>query len=290
MLRSIMRSVPVLAVFLLLAQFSPGGFAQSGIITTYVGPSQPVDGALATTQAIDEPGAVASDGSGGFYVASRIQDAVYRIMADGRLRVVTRGGTPASGDETLLSSTQLYASQGLAVDTEGNLFIADNRNNLVRKVTPTGLISVVAGNGARGFSGDGGRATAARLFNPTGVVADAGGNLFIVDNGNNRIRKVTRAGIISTVAGTGISGFDGDGGPATAARLNDPYGIALDGAGMIFIVDRGNNRIRKVTPAGMISTAAGNGTWGFSGDGGPSRSPRGAGGRSGRQPHLLPTR
>src|SRR5262249_57016929 len=105
---------------------------------------------------------------------------------------------------------------------------------------------------------------------PAGVVVDAAGNLFIADTGNNRIREVTPAGFIGTVAGNGTSGFSGDGGPATAAQLNYPGGVAVDAAGNLFIAEISNNRIRKVTPAGVISTVAGNGSAGFSGDGGPA--------------------
>ena len=136
-------------------------------------------------------------------------------------------------------------------------------------------ITTVVGSVA-GFSGDGGPATSALLGRPVGGVAiDAAGNLFIEDMGNNRIRKVTLDGIISTVAGNGMSGFSGDGGPATSARFrfeSGPLvsGIAVDAAGNLFIADTSNYRIRKVTPAGIISTVAGNGTLGFSGDGGPA--------------------
>src|SRR5207244_4239880 len=144
----------------------------------------------------------------------------------------------------------------------------------IRKVTPAGLISTIAGSGATGsgdggFSGDGGPATSAKLNNPTGVAVDASGDVFIVDTDNQRIRKVTPAGLISTIAGSGATGsgnggFSGDGGPATSAKLNNPTGVAVDASGDVFIVDTDNQRIRKVTPAGLISTIAGNGTFGFS--------------------------
>jgi sugar lactone lactonase YvrE len=137
-----------------------------------------------------------------------------------------------------------------------------------------GTITTVAGTGANGFSGDGGPATQARLSMPFIVVVDAAGNLFIADTGNNRVRKVSPAGMISTVAGTGTAGFSGDGGLATQARLNFPIGLALDGAGSLFIVDSSNNRVRKVSPEGLITTVAGSGQQGFSGDGGPATEAR----------------
>jgi sugar lactone lactonase YvrE len=149
------------------------------------------------------------------------------------------------------------------VDTTGNLFIADVNNNRIRKVTPGGVISTVAGTGTQGFSGDGGPASSAALWSPWGVAVDAAGNLLIGDYGNQRIRRVTPAGVISTVAGTGTQGFSGDGGPATSARLYHPEGIAVDTAGNLFIADTSNSCIRKVTPAGVISTVAGNGTSGY---------------------------
>jgi hypothetical protein len=154
----------------------------------------------------------------------------------------------------------------------GNLFIADYGNHRVRKVTPGGVISTVAGNGTAGFSGDGGPATSARLYNPSGVAIDASGNLFIADLNNNRIRKVTPDGIISTVAGNGASGYGGDGGLATSAQLNGPSGIAVNAGGNLFIVDYGNHCVRKVTPDGVISTVMGDGTTDFSGKDGPAIS------------------
>src|SRR5438093_6773847 len=153
---------------------------------------------------------------------------------------------------------------------EASLFIANTQNNRIRKVASDGNITTVAGNGTSGFSGDGGPATSARLAGPSGVAVDGSGNLFIADFGNSRIRKVTPAGIISTVAGGG-TGF-GDGGPATSAALSSPYGVAVDGSGNLFIVDLSNYRIRRVTPGGIITTVAGNGSSFFSGDGGLATS------------------
>jgi uncharacterized protein (TIGR03437 family) len=175
----------------------------------------------------------------------------------------------------------LNGPSGLALDRSGNLFIADTGNNRIRKVSTSGIITTVAGNGNAGFSGDGGPATMASLnidIVGVGIAVDGSGNLYIADAFNNRIRKVSTDGIITTVAGngfgasTGNGGFSGDGGPATAAELYLPSGVAVDGSGNLFIADLGNIRIRKVSASGVISTFAGNGTTGFSGDGGLATS------------------
>jgi sugar lactone lactonase YvrE len=191
----------------------------------------------------------------------------------GIIITVAGNGTPGfSGDGGQAGSAELFYPSGVAVDTAGNLFIAEQGNSRIRKVTPGGVISTVAGNGTSGFNGDGGPATTASFMNPYSVAVDTAGNLFIADVDNQRIRKVTPAGIISTVAGTGTAGYNGDGGPATSAQLDVPMGVAVEAAGNLFIADGGNNRIRKVTPGGVITTVAGNGFRGFSGDGGPATS------------------
>ena len=155
------------------------------------------------------------------------------------------------------------------MDGVGNLFIADGGHDRIRKVDSAGVIASVAGTGESGFSGDGGPATAARLNYPIGVAVDGAGNLFIADLNNHRIRKVDSAGVITTVAGTGRYGFSGDGGAGTEARLQSPYGVAVDGAGNLFIADAGNERIRKVDSAGVITTVAGTGQFGSSSTAGP---------------------
>jgi len=132
------------------------------------------------------------------------------------------------------------------------------------------VIETVAGTGDRGFSGDGGDAIAARLNEPSGVAVDGAGNIYIADNDNNRIRRVDREGKITTVAGTGKSGFSGDSGPATEAELNNPYGVWVSASGEVYIADQRNHRVRKVSQDGVIETIAGNGVSGYSGDGGPA--------------------
>jgi uncharacterized protein (TIGR03437 family) len=157
----------------------------------------------------------------------------------------------------------------VAVDGTGNLFIADSSSNRVRKVSPSGIITTVAGNGMRGFSGDYGPAINAQLSFPEGIAVDSRGNLFISDHGNNRVRKVSPNGIITTVAGNGSAGFSGDGGPATSAQLYGTFAVAVDDADNLFIEDHDNWRIRKVS-GGIITTFAGGGAG--LGDGGPGTS------------------
>ena len=154
------------------------------------------------------------------------------------------------------------------LDSAGNLFFTEDSNR-IRMVTPAGIISTIAGTGSAGFSGDGGPAIDATINIPRGIAVNAAGDLFIADQLNERIRKIS-GGIITTVAGTGPTGFSGDGGPAIQARLNGPAGICLDAQGNIYISDRDNNRIRMLATNGLIWTVAGNGTPSFSGDGGAS--------------------
>jgi sugar lactone lactonase YvrE len=264
--------------FLIFVQLNLPSSAQSGIITTYAGPGLPVDGSLATNQAIDAPSSVAPDGTGGFYVAVSGQHQVYRVTADGRMNLIAGNGTPGfSGDAGPATSAQLNYPMGIAADASGNLFIADYNNHRIRKVTPEGSISTVAGGGTQGFSGDGGAAVSAELNYPAGVALDSAGNLFIADSYNYRIRKVTPGGLIKTVAGNGTAGFSGDyedsnSKTATSAQLNAPTCVVIDAAGNLFIADTLNRRIREVTTDEYIHTVAGNGSQGFSGDGGKATS------------------
>ena len=196
------------------------------------------------------------------------------VKATGDIITVAGDGTAGySGDGGPATAAELNSPLDIAVDSAGDLFIADTGNNVIREVVKaTGDIITVAGNGTAGYSGDGGPATAAELDSPRGLAVDSAGDLFIADNGNNVIREVVKAtGDIITVAGNGTAGYSGDGGPATAAELNAPIGVAVDSAGDLFIADYGNNVIREVVKAtGDIITVAGNGTAGYSGDGGPA--------------------
>jgi len=192
---------------------------------------------------------------------------IYTIAGDGI------GGY--GGDGVLATSAELNSPWDPTVDAAGNLYIADTANNRIRKVdATTGIISTVAGNGHFGYGGDGGPATSAEIAYPYGVTADAAGNLYIADNGNNRVRRVDAStGIIATVAGDGTFAFSGDGGPATKAGVKNPVSIALDALGDMYISEPDDSRIRKVEAAtGIIATVAGDGVFGYSGDGGPATS------------------
>jgi sugar lactone lactonase YvrE len=173
-----------------------------------------------------------------------------------------------SGDGGPALDAKLSGPHGVAADALGNVYIADTYNNVIRKITPAGIISTVAGNGHQGFGGDFGPGTSAELDSPFGVAVDAAGNLYIADSSNERIRKLNTAGTITTYAGNGTDGYSGDNGPATNAELNFPTDLAVDSAGNLYIADFDNARIRKVTPVGTITTVAGNGVIGYSGDGG----------------------
>jgi len=185
----------------------------------------------------------------------------------GTISTVAGNGTAGyTGDTGPATSAELRTPQGGTVDAAGNIYIAEYSNDRIRKVTAaTGIITTVAGNGSGGYNGDNIAATSAQLSNPYGVAVDGAGNLYIVDNGNDRIRKVTAAtGIITTVAGNGTFGYAGDNGAATSAKLNTPQGVAVDGAGNVYIADAFNERIRMVTATtGIITTVAGTGTAGY---------------------------
>ena len=184
---------------------------------------------------------------------------IYTLAGDG-----TAG---FSGDGGLATAAQLNRPTDVFKDGKGNIYIADRGNNRIRLVNQAGIISTFAGTGTAGYTGDGGPATAATFNAPKRMVVDPSGNMYIADQGNNVIRKIDTTGIISTIAGTGVSGVSGDGGPATVAQLDTPTGVAIDLYGNIYISDSGSSRIRKIDPAGIISTFAGGGSVGFSVDG-----------------------
>ncbi len=212
---------------------------------------------------------IAADNSNNFYISDRLNYRIRKVSNNGIITTIAGNGISGfSGDGGLATNAQLRSPYGIAVDTSGVIFIADRLNNRIRKVSNNGIITTIAGNGISGFSGDGGLATNAQLNSPYGVAVDRNGVVFIADCQNNRIRKVATNGVITTIAGNGISGFSGDGGLATNAQLNQPGDVAIDLNGNIYISEWGNHRIRKVATNGIISTVAGNGIGGFSGDGG----------------------
>ena len=249
-----------------------GNNLPNGIITTVAGNglwSFSGDGGAATNATLSNPFGVTVDASGNLFIADESNNRIRKVGIDGIITTVAGNGSAGySGDGGVATNAGLYYPNCVAVDASGNLFIADIGSTRIRKVATNGIITTVAGNGLWSFSGDGGAATNAALANPTGVAVDASGNLFIADQGNNRIRKVGIDGIITTVAGNDTNSFSGDGGAATNASLFTPFGVAVDASGNLFIADAANRRIRKVAANGIITTLAGNGLWSFSGDGG----------------------
>ena len=287
-------------------------FGQTYTINTFAGNGTigySGDNGPATSAQLNQPWGVAVDAAGNVYIADTVNNRI-RKVANGVISTVAGNGTLGySGDDGPATSAQLSWPAGVAVDSAGNLYVADQNNNRIRKVS-NGVITTVAGNGTPGYSGDNGSATSAKLYGPQGVAVDSAGNLYIADTSNQRIRKVLN-GVIATAAGNGPDlygngGYSGDNGPATSARLNQPWGVAVDFAGNLFIADYGNNRIRKVSNGvittainwsypqgvavdaagnlfiadnygrisklsnGVITTVAGTGMQGFSGDNGPA--------------------
>jgi sugar lactone lactonase YvrE len=238
--------------------------AGNGSRTRVIGP----DGSLATGAELNNPEGVAVDVHGNVYIADSDNHLIRKVTPDGTITTVAGTGKAGfSGDDGLATQAWLGSPSGVAVDANSNIYIADSSNHRIRKVSADGIITTVAGNGNAGFSGDGDEAILAELNRPSDIAFDSQGNLYIADTINQRIRKVTLDGTITTLAGTGSRGFEGDGAAATQAKLYDPSGIALDTVGNLYIADTFNHRIRKVSPDGIISTIAGTGTAGFSGDG-----------------------
>jgi trimeric autotransporter adhesin len=287
-------SLFVLAVLTTVCGCSSGGNSGSGTISTVAGTTKigySGDGGSAISAELWAPSGVAVDASGNLYIADIADNVVRKVTASTGMITTVAGDSPYpeivggySGDGGPAVSAKLNGPVGVALDASGNLYIADAGNGLIRKVAAsTGVITTVAGNiagGNVGFSGDGGPAVKAQLNKPFGVAADASGNLYIADSGNNVIRKVSAStGIITTVAGNGSNagtnpgGFSGDNGPATSAELSDPEGVALDASGNLYIADATNWRVRKVDAStGVITTVAGNGIQGSSGDNGAATS------------------
>jgi len=258
------------------------GVFQSAEMVTVAGNGEfegVLDGELATSAHLDLPSGIAVDGAGNLYIADSAHSRIREVIAaTGIISTIAGNGNPSyTGDNGPATAATLNTPSGITIDGAGNLYIADTGNSAVRKITAaTGIITTVAGNGTAGYNGDNVLATAATLNAPMGVTVDGGGNLYIADTHNHRIRLVTFAtGLISTVAGSGATNpttgsgtFSGDGGPAVLAGLNYPYTVAFDTAGNMYIPDSGNNRVREASASTKnISTFAGTGAGGYNGDG-----------------------
>jgi trimeric autotransporter adhesin len=231
------------------------------------------DAGKATSAGLASPDDVAVDVLGNVYIADSGNNCI-RLVTKSTGIITTVAGTGSSGysgDGGRATLAKLSYPRGIAVDGSGNFYIADTYANRIRVVAKgNGIITTVAGTGSIGSSGDGGLATLATIYNPRTLAVDTSRNIYVADSGNNRIRVITKStGIISTVAGTGSSGTGGDGGLATLAALNYPYGVAVDTSGNVYIADTLSHRVRLVTKStGIITTIAGIGSSGSSGDGG----------------------
>ncbi|MDD2699530.1 MAG: ubiquitin-like protein, partial [Arcobacteraceae bacterium] len=230
-----------------------------GVVTTLAGSGTAtfVDG-NGTTASFNNPNGVAVDGSGNVFVADTFNHKIRKITPEGVVTTLAGSGTAtfADGNGTAASFNNPY---GVTVDGSGNVFVADTHNSKIRKITPEGVVTTLAGSGSSGFTDDTG--TAASFYSPNGVAVDGSGNVFVADQDNHKIRKITPEGVVTTLAGSGTATFaDGNG---TAASFNKPNGVAVDGSGNVFVADRNNHKIRKITPEGVVSTLAGNGAISF---------------------------
>jgi len=247
------------------------------IITTFAGNGQQSvpfglngDGGAATQASFFAPWGVAVDTSGNVFIADTT--SIRKIDPSGTISSIAGQGFDPISDGIPANQAQTIAVTGVAVDSIGNVYYTEPTIGRVRKISPAGIVSTLAGAfptaGGAGFSGDGGPALKAQLALCQYVAVDNAGSVYISDSANSRIRKVTPDGMINTIAGTGAQGFSGDGGPASQAQLQSPAGLAIDGAGAVYIAD--TYRIRRITPDGIIHTVAGNGNQYSGGDHGPA--------------------
>lgn len=238
----------------------------------------PTDGALATDTSLHHASDVELDADGNLYVADNHAPFVFRVGLDERVHIIA-GVDEAGydGDGGPARAAKLSAPFGVFPTADGGVYVADSAVHVVRYIDPSGIINTVAGTGpnpgtrAGGYSGDGGPGTQAQLNGPTRIRLDGAGNLFICDTNNHVIRRLDPSGIITTFAGTGVAGYGGDGGAATAAQLNTPYDLRIVPDGTMYVADAGNNVIRRIDPSGIVTTVIGNATAGFAGDQGLAR-------------------
>jgi sugar lactone lactonase YvrE len=245
------------------------------------------DGGPAVDAQLSFPVALAFDAQGNLYISDHGNDVIRKVDTNGIITTVAGVGPsdtwvkgpwvpgiqPKGGDGGPATQAVLESPRGITFDAQGNLYIADRDHDVIRKVDTNGIITTVAGTGQRGYSGDGGPATKAKLSRPDGVVFDAAGNMYIDDENNSRVRKVDKNGIITTVGGTGEVGCSGNGGPATAGMMANPHGMGFAPDGSLYVSEGDCNVVRKITPNGTLLPVLGTGTAGCSGlGGGPGTS------------------
>ena len=258
----------IFSVFLSL--FLYHGYSQ--IITTVAGGANTSlgDGGFAVNAGLDGPIDVALDDSGNFYIADAYNNRIRKVNAAGIITTIAGNDTTTfNGDGIPATAAHLLRPAGIIYD-HGSIYFADAFHNRIRKIDTNGIITTIAGNGTGGYTGDNVLADTTELYDPHCIVLDNSGNLYITDWGNHRIRKVSSTGVIMTVAGTGVAGYTGDSGPATAAEINAPYGISIDNIGNLYFADAYANVVRKIDLSGIITTFAGGGI--VLGDGGPATS------------------
>jgi trimeric autotransporter adhesin len=265
------RTILIIALALCTASWVACGGSSGGSINTIAGKNVAGfqgDGGAATNAHLNTPTGVGVDSTGNIYIADSANNRIRKVSSGNITTIAGNGNAAFTGDGAAATAASFNQPVAVAIDGSGNIFVVDQLNNAVRKITSAGVISTIAGTGTAGYNGDNIAASTAQLYFPTGVAVDANGNIYIADLANNRIREITAAsGLITTVVGTGVAGYAGDSGAATAAQLSAPSGVALSKSGDLYIVDQGNNVVRKVT-SGTISTVAGTGAPGNTGDGG----------------------
>jgi len=257
------------SIFLLFI-LSVSVIVNAQIITTFAGGGTMLgDGGNATSALISNPVGMAFDKKGNLYISSGVSNRIRRIDTAGIITTVAGIGIAGyTGDNGIATIAEINFPTGITIDTSDNIYFTDKQNFAIRKIdAASGIITTICGNGVQGYSGDNGPASAAQLYSPENIHFDKQGNLYIAENSKHVVRKISASGIITTIAGTGSQGYNGDGISATAALLNYPEDIETDDWGNIYISDQGNYRIRKISSSGMISTYAGNGGSTYGGDG-----------------------
>ena len=248
--------------------------SNTGIVSTIAGNGTAGfsgDGGLATAAKLNRPIGVAVDAAGNVFIDDVLNWRIRKVDAStGIISTYAGDGTGNFSGDGGPAVNAGISSCAVALDADGNLYLAERDMSRIRKIDASGTITTIAGTGVDGFFGDNGLATNAQLSGPSFIYVSNSGNIYIADQGNRRIRKIDSSGIISTVAGNGVPGYSGDGGPATAASLFCSAGMQEDAQGNLYFADACNNCIRKIDGSGIITTVAGNTTGGFSGDGGPA--------------------